>query len=107
MHEKIDLEKLVRTLSVPAHALETFDLSYPKPFENLVFQPRSQGGETPRFPDAAGTGIGWTLKCRCRPLPMHPGMKHFRKGNPAVDEACSENYMFAEGFMQDNRPGLL
>ena len=37
-------------------------------------------GQIPRFPDAAGAA-GRTLKSRSRPLPTHPGMKYFRKGD--------------------------
>ena len=39
-------------------------------------------GQNPRFPDAAGAACGQTLKSRSRPLPTHPGMKYFRKGDP-------------------------
>ena len=55
-------------------------------FENLVFRPKSQGGPNPGFPDAAA---GRILKSRSRPLPTHPGMKYFRKGNPCCCLACS------------------
>ena len=38
-------------------------------------------GQNPSFPHAAACA-GPTLKSRSRPLPTHPGMKYFRKGNP-------------------------
>merc|ERR1712070_617785 len=40
-------------------------------------------GPNPGFPDAAAAGgAGRILKSRSGPLPTHPGMKYFRKGNP-------------------------
>ena len=45
IHWKMDLKKLIWTPSISAQLPETFDLLWGKPFENLAFQPQSQGGK--------------------------------------------------------------
>ena len=48
----LDLEKLIRKLSVSAQVPGTVGLLCPKPFEHLVFRLQSQRGKIPRFPDS-------------------------------------------------------
>ena len=50
--------------------------------KTLFFDLNPKGAKSvyPGFPDAAGAGR--ILKSRSRPLPTHPGIKYFRRGNP-------------------------
>ena len=76
---KIELEKLVWTLSISAQPPDTFVLLWFKVFKNPLFQPQSQGGKILDFqtPPAPPEKLS-----RSRPLSTHPGMKYFHKGNP-------------------------
>ena len=58
-----------------------FFLSRP-PFSKVR---KTNGFEQSRFPDGAGAFSGRTLESRSRPLPTHPGMKYFHRGDLAVD----------------------
>ena len=53
IYGKMDLEKLIWTNPIWEFITDIFDLWWAKPFENHVFRPQSQGGQNPRFPDAA------------------------------------------------------
>ena len=84
-HGKMDLEKLLWTLSISAQLPETFDLLWANPFENNKIDLNPKGRHNPRFSDATAGAAACdrqTLKSRTSPLSMHPGMKYFRKGNP-------------------------
>ena len=53
--------------------------------------------KNPTFPDAGAAGAGRTLESRSRPLPAHPGMKYFRKGNPRCwlnMQNLNQNFVF-------------
>ena len=55
IHGKLDLEKLVLKLSISAQLPETSDLLCPKPFENLVLRPQSEGYKILNFQMTAAT----------------------------------------------------
>ena len=81
----MDLEELTWTpsISFQPNSLELLTCYVPSSLKTLFSKSNPKGGKS-QISDAGDDGgdDGQTLKSRSRPLPTHPGMKYFRKGNP-------------------------